>query len=449
MSLKDITFTKTGGRLVNKLDISRIKVNSSNYSSFFELQIDISWFIHNCLIEFSKNEVVCQAAKNLAKFVDEEIESIKKCIECYEKAYKFPMESFVMPCDKPHLLVWAQAPGWVFWPAKAMSVTNGSIHVRFFEDHSVLNLPPTECFLFSDPSKHYPGNKKCTSETFLAALKVIQIHSFIYFKIFLNSIRYKIKYRTFQEANAYIDNVRQKFGAFIYAPQKTPLNPEKLQDHVNDMIGKKTVLNALSTTQKSNDESTINVVVSNLDAIPKSPAMVAGHNQTVVNITNQRKTSIQNYPENNQKRYEPPNKKIRVGSGSDSDEELLQNYLVQSRQKKKQKDEEIEAYKRRIFEEEQKMATQKKDHANEIQDLEKDFDHSKKTFQSQISEKDQEIVLLKEKIAQLEQEITNRSQKKTELLCFECGEASDSVFFCSNQCTNNHFKLVMNDDYND
>lgn len=94
----------------------------STYESFMELRIDMSWFVHNCQTIHSKNNAIIEASNNLMKYVDEDIESIKDCSECYVKAFEFPDTSFTMTCERPHLLVWAKIGRFPYWPAKAMSV---------------------------------------------------------------------------------------------------------------------------------------------------------------------------------------------------------------------------------------------------------------------------------------------------------------------------------------
>lgn len=150
---------------MNNIYLAQIKEKSSNYKSFSEFRIDMSWFAHNCQIVHSPNS----AAAKLLTYVDEEIISVKNCIECYENSYKFPETSFTMPCNKPHLLVWAKAPGYIFWPAKAMSVKDGKIHVRFFSDHTTCDVEPSVCYLFSIDS---PEQETVSIESYGEALQV-------------------------------------------------------------------------------------------------------------------------------------------------------------------------------------------------------------------------------------------------------------------------------------
>lgn len=158
--------------MVKKIDLLKIKEKELQYDSFRELRLDIAWFVHNCLIEFPSNDEICQNVKTLPKFIENEILSVTKCAECYENAYQHPDTSFTIPCEQPHLLLWVEAPGWSFWPAKAMSSDGNLVHVRFFQDHTILDIPSTSCYQFTDPEIYYPGGKLSTSREFKAAIEV-------------------------------------------------------------------------------------------------------------------------------------------------------------------------------------------------------------------------------------------------------------------------------------
>lgn len=155
---------------MKKIDLSQIKEKSPNYDSFLEFRIDINWFVHNCIIEFKRKKEVCTQANSLLDYVDNDIISVKNCTECFENSYRFPEDSFVMPCQKPHLLIWVRGTIFPYWPAKAMSVVGNLVHVRFFQDHHILNVDPKDCYLFSE---QYPENKTSTTNNFDTALKVI------------------------------------------------------------------------------------------------------------------------------------------------------------------------------------------------------------------------------------------------------------------------------------
>lgn len=124
------------------------------------------------MVEFPNNKEIIRQAETLPDFIKEEIESVKNCIECYQNAHQFPDTSFAMPCAEPHPLIWCKPPGWNFWPAKAMPIRDGLVHVRFFQDHTTSNVPPTSCFLYTNPQEFYPGNKIYTNKEFEQALLV-------------------------------------------------------------------------------------------------------------------------------------------------------------------------------------------------------------------------------------------------------------------------------------
>lgn len=139
------------------------------YESFMELRIDILWFVHNCQVVYPYKTAIQDAVQQLPTYLEEEISSLTTCKQCYENASKFPKTSFCMPCNTPHLLIWAKPPGYPFWPAKAMYERDGKIHVRFFEDHTIASLDPTNCYLYSVET---PEKEKPTIETYQQAMDV-------------------------------------------------------------------------------------------------------------------------------------------------------------------------------------------------------------------------------------------------------------------------------------
>lgn len=84
-------------------------------------------------------------------FVDNEIKCIKNCNECYANGISQPESWFTLACSKPHLVVWIKT----FYsdtekPAKLMAVNGQSVSVNFFGDHSLADVPATDCFLYSE-----------------------------------------------------------------------------------------------------------------------------------------------------------------------------------------------------------------------------------------------------------------------------------------------------------
>ncbi|XP_031633572.1 zinc finger MYND domain-containing protein 11-like, partial [Contarinia nasturtii] len=227
--LKDVQFGKTSGKLVNKIDLAQIKKKSSIYESFFDLRVDISWFVHNCQIAYPKNNDILHGANKLLDFVDEEILSLTTCVECYDNASKYPETSFTMPCNTPHLLIWAKAPGYIFWPAKAMSTKGRKVHVRFFGDHTTCDVDSSGCYVFSTE------NPECIT---------VNVESYN---------------EALEEANTYIKNIREKFGTFKHAPYRTLLDCSKLKEYANEMFTK-------SENQLTNKTDSVNDIDhSNMD----------------------------------------------------------------------------------------------------------------------------------------------------------------------------------------
>lgn len=181
-SLKDLTFTRTNGKIVNPIDLIQIQKKAEKYSNFFELRMDILWFIHNCAICHATKREISKAARQLDKYIDEEILSIEQCAQCYENAFLHPQESFVMKCDQKHPIVWAKSENFDYWPAKQMSKDeDGSIHVRYFGEHTVDRISIGNYYDFALG----PSQKSQTHQTelYLMALEVRVMFIIVKFKL--------------------------------------------------------------------------------------------------------------------------------------------------------------------------------------------------------------------------------------------------------------------------
>lgn len=87
----------------------------------------------------------------MLKFTREELYNIRLCYECYKNANQFKDNWFTMPCENPHLLVWAKYESYPYWPAKLMSMNdNNKVDVRFFGvEHKRTVLPAKDCYMYS------------------------------------------------------------------------------------------------------------------------------------------------------------------------------------------------------------------------------------------------------------------------------------------------------------
>lgn len=116
-------------------DLNEIKSKSGEYNSFLELQTDVKWMLHNWVAAFPTKKKVQTSIIKLIQFIIDEVHSVKTCRQCYANAYAYPDDSFVLPCDPPHVVVWAKYKDHCYWPSKVMNTTDKIVHVRFFADH--------------------------------------------------------------------------------------------------------------------------------------------------------------------------------------------------------------------------------------------------------------------------------------------------------------------------
>lgn len=168
--MKEINFVKNS-KLANKIDLAKMKTKAEagQYKSFGCFRRDITAFINNCR-QMYLTEAIVGALDKLMEFVNDEIFSIMTCAQCYNNAFLHPQTSFVIPCDEPHLIIWAKPPGYNYWPAKVMNIDGQMVHVRFFGDHSVYNVLAENCFLYCSTNPDSP--KKCLAEGYTKALNV-------------------------------------------------------------------------------------------------------------------------------------------------------------------------------------------------------------------------------------------------------------------------------------
>ncbi|XP_055306173.1 MYND-type zinc finger-containing chromatin reader ZMYND8-like [Sitodiplosis mosellana] len=193
--------------LVNLIDLTKINDKIYSYTSFFEFLTDIQCIVHNCLILFSDKHDMVKTAKSLEEYLEHEIKSVKKCIECYSNANKHPTNWSTMVCAKPHLVLWAKVIGYNYWPGKCMKVEGDMVNVRFFGDYTEADVLATNCFLYS---KTNPSVKSIKP-----------------------SDRYKL---ALKDADKYIQNIRKTFGSYKLAETKTPFDPTLLNQYLLDSI---------------------------------------------------------------------------------------------------------------------------------------------------------------------------------------------------------------------
>lgn len=118
---------------------------ASEYQNFSDFRSDISFFVHNCSIMNGFNATVMSAANTLKTYVDEDIDSITACSECYSNEYHDSKGAFNTLCSKMHSVVWAKSEDFDYWPAKLMNMCDGMAKVRYFGDHTADSIPVEHC----------------------------------------------------------------------------------------------------------------------------------------------------------------------------------------------------------------------------------------------------------------------------------------------------------------
>ncbi|KAL0281647.1 UNVERIFIED_CONTAM: hypothetical protein PYX00_002572 [Menopon gallinae] len=195
--------------ITNPMDLNLLEKNmkAKMYGSPQAFLADAKWLLHNSIIFNSTQSPLTSTARFLVKICRQEMAEIENCPDCYLNAHT-KREWFVEVCRKPHILIWARLKGFPFWPAKAMSTNfkNQSVDARFFGAHDKAWVPIKECYLYSRNSPQAISKKRTDLDD------------------------------AFAEAEAYIKKIKQKYGTFCYAPDRTPFAPEMYDKQLQSMI---------------------------------------------------------------------------------------------------------------------------------------------------------------------------------------------------------------------
>ncbi|EEB10899.1 zinc finger and mynd domain-containing protein, putative [Pediculus humanus corporis] len=185
--------------ITNPMDLNLLERNmkAKMYGSPQAFLADTKWLLHNSIIFNSTQSPLTSTARFLVKICRQEMAEIENCPDCYLNAHT-KEDWFTEVCRKPHILIWARLKGFPFWPAKAMSTNlkTQQVDARFFGAHDKAWVPVKECYLYSKGSPQIFSKKRSDLDD------------------------------AFLEAETYIKKIRQIYGTFSYAPDKTPFVPE-------------------------------------------------------------------------------------------------------------------------------------------------------------------------------------------------------------------------------
>ncbi|XP_032584748.1 protein kinase C-binding protein 1 [Drosophila mojavensis] len=193
------------------------RIKNHAFHSADEFLSEVKWIQHNALILDYGDVKVEQASKAVVKVCRQEANEIDTCAECYLNANSSD-EWFVKVCTQPHLLLWAKLKGFPYWPAKAMGCgPNAGVNVRFFGKHDRANVPVKDCFLYSAQDPNTQTSRR-SARDLAECIREVEVH---------------------------IEHIKNKIGAFNYAPYRLPYDPqeeqqqlEKMMPGVNDVINR-------------------------------------------------------------------------------------------------------------------------------------------------------------------------------------------------------------------
>lgn len=129
-------------------------MKEKNYDSIKCFWDDIQWFAFYCSLPSQRDVTkpkIKTTAKSVVKFVEDKLKMLNECCECFSHFSEHGENGFTFPCTTPHLLIWANAEGFEYWPAKCMSVDIDTrmVNVRYFGDHTYSAVNEGECYLIS------------------------------------------------------------------------------------------------------------------------------------------------------------------------------------------------------------------------------------------------------------------------------------------------------------
>ncbi|XP_031636696.1 uncharacterized protein LOC116349425 [Contarinia nasturtii] len=186
------------------IGLNGINAKFSRYTNADEFLADINALIKSYAANCASNRDVKMAIYYLSERCHRDVKSIRTCSECFASWVNDPDDYFTKVCTKPHLIVYAKAVPFQFWPAKLMSINGHVANVEFFDDHTQADVPVENCILY--PKEHIiprKGNKL---------------------------------YDAFKEMDDYIKNIKEKYGAVNPIMPKQTLDPEKLKEHTMQMF---------------------------------------------------------------------------------------------------------------------------------------------------------------------------------------------------------------------
>lgn len=184
-------------------------MKEKKYNTLAEFNIDIEKFTQFCIQKFPNSEEIKKSCNELINVVESEIKQIEMCAQCFSNAIEND-NPMVQLCDPPHLLVWAKTEGFIYWPAKLMSIDGESAEVIYFGEFLQSRVPVDKCLIYT--VKRPDASSNVSNK-----------------KLFNTSLG---------EAKRYIENITAKYGSFNYAIGQVKLDPGIITEQCENMIKK-------------------------------------------------------------------------------------------------------------------------------------------------------------------------------------------------------------------
>ncbi|KAF4530691.1 hypothetical protein B566_EDAN004930 [Ephemera danica] len=121
--------------LYRTVDIASMesKARQRQYTTLAEFEADAATIVHNVVIYHGVNSIIADMSRQMLRDCLYDLAEMRQCQDCYRRSNeKTNKHWFCLPCNPPHMLVYAKQKGYPYWPAKVIRVEDDMYDVRFF-----------------------------------------------------------------------------------------------------------------------------------------------------------------------------------------------------------------------------------------------------------------------------------------------------------------------------
>lgn len=102
------------------------------YRNVHQFRLHVATVVHNVAVFHGAHSLVADAARLMQRHMNEQLEYMAVCPDCYVHMHADDPDWFVRRCQPPHQLVYAKERGHPWWPAKIVQDFGPKVEVLFF-----------------------------------------------------------------------------------------------------------------------------------------------------------------------------------------------------------------------------------------------------------------------------------------------------------------------------